>query len=397
MDNNYIELNKKECALSKIGRFFLERQILDEKEKILYEKKELQQKLELYREKLKELELKKVEKCNSISALTDNDIMILVHNSLCIASKFKNGVYVELETLTKDPCLKEYFERSNDRSSHLEIVEQMTRVIEKLTKDGILVKDFVAKKYFYNYNKEMPDKYVLLYISMEELAEMLQNDFFNIIEIYKKRKEKSRKNSIINEIAGIYKLSFFIVNKACDILINAGVLKLKEIPSGYYSIPQPIECIVRGHGKYKALVRIERDTTCQKNITEMRLIDEMEGHQFEYYCADLLRKLGFYNVEVTKGSGDQGVDIIAINEDGVRYAVQCKCYSSSLDNTPVQEISAGKQLYNCHVGVVMTNQYFTTGAKDLAKATNVLLWDRNELQKMIEKANLQKNNISDID
>ena len=40
-------------------------------------------------------------------------------------------------------------------------------------------------------------------------------------------------------------------------------------------------------------------------------MDEMEGHDFEYYCADLLRKDGFSNVEVTKGSGDFGVDILA--------------------------------------------------------------------------------------
>ena len=33
-------------------------------------------------------------------------------------------------------------------------------------------------------------------------------------------------------------------------------------------------------------------------------IDLMEGHDFEYFCADLLRKKGFQEVEVTKESGD---------------------------------------------------------------------------------------------
>ena len=33
-------------------------------------------------------------------------------------------------------------------------------------------------------------------------------------------------------------------------------------------------------------------------------MDEMEGHDFEYYCADLLKANGFLEVEVTKGSGD---------------------------------------------------------------------------------------------
>lgn len=113
--------------------------------------------------------------------------------------------------------------------------------------------------------------------------------------------------------------------------------------------------------------------------------DGMEGHEFESYCADLLRKNGFVNVSVTPGSGDQGVDVIA-EKEGVRYAVQCKCYSSALGNTPVQEVCAGKSMYNCHVGVVMTNNYFTAGAKQLAEKNGILLWDRDKLQRMIDSA-----------
>ena len=113
--------------------------------------------------------------------------------------------------------------------------------------------------------------------------------------------------------------------------------------------------------------------------------DGMEGHEFESYCADLLRKNGFVNVSVTPGSGDQGVDVIA-EKEGVRYAVQCKCYSSALGNTPVQEVCAGKSMYNCHVGVVMTNNYFTAGAKQLAENNGILLWDRDKLQRMIDSA-----------
>lgn len=110
----------------------------------------------------------------------------------------------------------------------------------------------------------------------------------------------------------------------------------------------------------------------------------MNGHDFEYFCADLLVKNGFCDVQVTRGSGDQGVDIIAYKED-VKYAVQCKNYSSPLGNKPVQEIHAGKMFYNCHVGVVMTNSTFTHGAKELAKVTGVLLWDRNLVQDMMRK------------
>ena len=37
----------------------------------------------------------------------------------------------------------------------------------------------------------------------------------------------------------------------------------------------------------------------------------MDGYQFEYQCAEILKRNGFSRVQVTQSSGDQGVDIIA--------------------------------------------------------------------------------------
>lgn len=112
-------------------------------------------------------------------------------------------------------------------------------------------------------------------------------------------------------------------------------------------------------------------------------VDGMDGHEFEYFCADLLTKNGFVDVRVTPGSGDQGVDILA-KRQGISYAIQCKNYASPLGNTPVQEVNAGRMFYHCHVGVVLTNSTFTSGARALAEATGVLLWDRTVLQEMIQ-------------
>ncbi len=113
-------------------------------------------------------------------------------------------------------------------------------------------------------------------------------------------------------------------------------------------------------------------------------VDNMNGSAFEEFCADLLKKNGFKDVSIIAKTGDPGVDIIA-EKDAVRYAFQCKCYSSDLNNTPVQEVYAGKEMYGCHVGVVMTNQHFTSGAKALAEKTHVFLWGREVLISMMEK------------
>ena len=116
---------------------------------------------------------------------------------------------------------------------------------------------------------------------------------------------------------------------------------------------------------------------------ELLTIDLMEGHDFEQWCATALRDMGYTDVEVTPGSGDQGVDVVA-SKDGVKYAIQCKRYTSDLGNTPVQEVHAGKNLYRCHVGAVLTNRYFTRGAKELAEATGVLLWDRDWIKQYLD-------------
>ena len=113
-------------------------------------------------------------------------------------------------------------------------------------------------------------------------------------------------------------------------------------------------------------------------------IDLMEGHDFEYFCAYLLRKKGFQEVEVTKGSGDYGIDILA-EKDGITYGIQCKCYATPVGVKAVQEAYAGKDYYERMVGVVLTNQYFTTPAVEVAKKLKIMLWDRGYLESMMEE------------
>ena len=121
-----------------------------------------------------------------------------------------------------------------------------------------------------------------------------------------------------------------------------------------------------------------------KRRSRVRDFDLLDGHEFEYYCADLLRKRGFKEVEVTKGSGDYGIDILA-ERDGVTYAIQCKCYGDSVGVKAVQVAYAGRDDYDCMVGAVLTNQYFTGPAVEAAKKLKILLWDRGYLESMAEE------------
>lgn len=113
-------------------------------------------------------------------------------------------------------------------------------------------------------------------------------------------------------------------------------------------------------------------------------MDDMPGLEFEKYCAKLLEKRGFVDVNVTKASGDFGVDILA-EKEGVTYAIQCKRYSDPVGVKAIQEAYAGKEYYDRMVGAVLTNQYFTQPAVDAAKKLKILLWDRGYLEGMLEE------------
>ena len=119
------------------------------------------------------------------------------------------------------------------------------------------------------------------------------------------------------------------------------------------------------------------------STTSIQQVDKMSGRQFEAFCRDLLVDNGYYNVELTPASGDQGVDITA-QKNSNRYAIQCKHYSSNVGNRAVQEVCAGKAFYKCNTGIVITNSHFTKKAKELAKANHVVLLDRNDIIRLMD-------------
>lgn len=147
--------------------------------------------------------------------------------------------------------------------------------------------------------------------------------------------------------------------------------------------------VSRGHSQYT--YQNPHKNNVPVNAASAKLVapdyDAMDGHTFEFFCHNLLIKNGFENVTVTKGSGDQGIDIIAF-KGGIKYGIQCKCYTSDIGNKAVQEAFSGKTFYNCHVGVVLTNRKFTKSAVELAEKNGIILWDRGVLEKLVENSKI---------
>jgi restriction system protein len=110
-------------------------------------------------------------------------------------------------------------------------------------------------------------------------------------------------------------------------------------------------------------------------------VDNMSGRDYEKCIARLLEHRGFH-VQLVGRSGDLGVDMVA-QKEGIKYAIQTKRWKNGVDRTAVSDAVAGMCHYKSDRAIVITNCYFRTGAKQLAKSNQCVLVDRETLSKWI--------------
>lgn len=109
----------------------------------------------------------------------------------------------------------------------------------------------------------------------------------------------------------------------------------------------------------------------------------LRAEAFEHFLAEVFRELG-YHVEVTKASGDQGVDLI-LTKNARRLAVQVKGWADSVGNGAIQEVYAGMAFYGCDGCAAVTNSRFTGPARDLAGRLNCILVEDTDIPKLISE------------
>nr|WP_321498668.1 SUMF1/EgtB/PvdO family nonheme iron enzyme [uncultured Methanolobus sp.] len=129
------------------------------------------------------------------------------------------------------------------------------------------------------------------------------------------------------------------------------------------------------------LISLSDSNTSPNLSLNMAEIDQMSGYEFEEYIATLYNSLG-YSVQQTALSGDQGADLV-LAKNGERIAVQTKRYTNKVSNKAIQEVVASKALYGCNRCIVVTNNYFTKPATELADVNDVELVDRTQLKNLI--------------
>ena len=123
------------------------------------------------------------------------------------------------------------------------------------------------------------------------------------------------------------------------------------------------------------------------NNLDLEYINTMDGHDFEYFTKTLLEKNGFKQVNVSQSSSDYGIDVFAY-KNKYTYAIQCKRYSKTVGIKAVQEAKSGCEYYQCDIPVVFTNNTFSSAAINLAKNTNVELWDQDTLYHYLKKSKI---------
>jgi restriction system protein len=124
-------------------------------------------------------------------------------------------------------------------------------------------------------------------------------------------------------------------------------------------------------------------------LNEIEKVDIMTGDVFEAYCADLLRALGYQEVEVIGSTpGEDGADIIATDPPGVKVAVQCKRWARTVGPNVIRELAGTVAFCRHHgrAGIVMTNALASREAHRWAVAAGIRLVDRPVLQQWMGQA-----------
>ena len=155
----------------------------------------------------------------------------------------------------------------------------------------------------------------------------------------------------------------------------------------YEKIKNKINNIAYEHRKKLIKDDINNDSSNNQALTKISIkdIDIMDGYIFEDFLVELFNNLGYESIATPK-TGDQGADLI-IKKNGIKTIVQAKRYSSTVSNKAIQEAIAAKQYYNADDSLVVTNNYFTKSAKDLAQKSNVRLWNRDKLKEHMSSYN----------
>lgn len=111
-----------------------------------------------------------------------------------------------------------------------------------------------------------------------------------------------------------------------------------------------------------------------------------KSYDLEKALCNMFLRRGFA-AQITKGSGDGGVDVIVEGYQSNTLYIQCKGWSKKVGPQPIRELAGVvKSMGNpIAVGVVLSTQGFSEAAIQFAKESSIQLWDSATLCEIAKK------------
>lgn len=292
-----------------------------------------------------------------------------------IFTKIQYSIEFEKYLLEKDSIYHKFLDSSSVniesyRNEYLFLMINVNNFFDDTFKKFLII----VNKYL-DLDIKLNDLEVIMWVILRETA------YSKIAEEFDKLFNLKTDDGLENTIRYFVRHEFFGFNYLESFNIFLVVNWLVDERNIYKSYKVIKEKVTQEHEQYKTEQYEKRllnpNPDIKETIQNISQIDEMSGEEFENYIEELLIKMG-YSTRKTKGSSDQGIDIIA-TKGNLRLGVQTKRYTNKVSNKAVQEVVAGISYYNLDKGLVITNSSFTKPAQELAVSNDVILWDRSNL------------------
>lgn len=211
-------------------------------------------------------------------------------------------------------------------------------------------------------------------INYQNKAWELTIPHLDVLSRKKKRLARQDDYGVLNTEKWISELEYFYNNvlspELVDLESSTAIALYNWCPSLYPDIDSARE------EKREVLIEILDDCIePEEDISDYS--ENILPEDYEYFCADILNECGWVAI-VTKGSGDQGIDVIAEKND-FRLAIQCKKYSKPVGNKAVQEAYSGGAFYEANACAVVAPIEYTPSAIELADSLGVHLFHHDDL------------------
>ncbi len=116
----------------------------------------------------------------------------------------------------------------------------------------------------------------------------------------------------------------------------------------------------------------------------MNNLNDMTPLQFEVFVREVYARLG-YEAELTKRSGDEGVDVLA-KKDGLIYAIQVKKTAKPIGSPVIQTLLGSMANIEADRGICVASAGFTRDAQRFAAGKPIILVGQEDLARMLEHA-----------